>query len=333
MPNRKLVLCLLSLVACGSGGDSPEPETRDATVADARTRDARPEVRLERDTSVPPRDAAPAAKQAVKSLAVGPDRSCALLEDQTLKCWGHRYEQTVPPPVPFDFDQIYVGDGIECGLRADGSAACWGDCEADRCAVPNDTFRELAVGLRHGCGLKADGSARCWGDNASKEATPPEGKRFKQLSAGMAATCGVTQEDSLVCWGFVGAYENLPAITPVKQVSVFGNSNYALRPDGSAVAFGRQAGQDAIPSEFGYSSISAGSYVTCGLLADGSVRCGGLNSQGRLDVPDVKFSEVHCGVGFSCGLTAEERRVVCWGARGRAGGDEGQTTPPPEAAL
>ena len=65
---------------------------------------------------------------------------------------------------------------------------------------PAGTFTEVAAGGYHTCGLKTDGTLACWGYNASGQSTPPAGT-FTQVAAGYAHTCGVRTDGAFVCWG------------------------------------------------------------------------------------------------------------------------------------
>jgi len=74
-------------------------------------------------------------------------------------------------------------------------------------------FTALAGGDLHFCGLKADGTAWCWGKNTSgqlgdgttvdRNAPVPvqTAVRFTALAAGPSATCGIALDQSAWCWG------------------------------------------------------------------------------------------------------------------------------------
>ena len=63
-------------------------------------------------------------------------------------------------------------------------------------------FASVSAGGRHNCGVRVDGSVACWGNNEYGQATPPEGE-FASVSAQGARTCGVRVDGygSLACWG------------------------------------------------------------------------------------------------------------------------------------
>ena len=45
--------------------------------------------------------------------------------DQTAACWGNNMDSIGPPP-PYPFLQVSLGTMDACGLRTDSSVFCWG---------------------------------------------------------------------------------------------------------------------------------------------------------------------------------------------------------------
>ena len=56
-------------------------------------------------------------------------------------------------------------------------------------------FVKSAAGYRFSCGLRTDGTVACWGDNISGQTEPPDGQ-FTSLSAGSSQTCGIRTDSS-----------------------------------------------------------------------------------------------------------------------------------------
>lgn len=74
----------------------------------------------------------------------------------------------------FAFKQLSAGYYHTCGLKAGGSAVCWGYNDYGQGNVPDGaTFSQLSADSFHTCGVKTDGSAVCWGNNGNGQATPP----------------------------------------------------------------------------------------------------------------------------------------------------------------
>ena len=77
------------------------------------------------------------------------------------------------PPERETFTDISSGHYHTCGLREDGSVACWGDNDYGAASPPEgETFTTISSGMGHTCGLREDGSARCWGDNSEGQSSP-----------------------------------------------------------------------------------------------------------------------------------------------------------------
>ncbi|MDE2780686.1 MAG: RCC1 domain-containing protein [Chloroflexota bacterium] len=61
-------------------------------------------------------------------------------------------------------------------------------------------FVSVSSGRDYACGVRTDGSVACWGINSYGKASPPAGE-FSSVSAGNSHTCGVMTGGSLACWG------------------------------------------------------------------------------------------------------------------------------------
>jgi hypothetical protein len=65
------------------------------------------------------------------------------------------------PPPAGTFTSVSAGQNIVCGVKTDGTIACWGTVDSSE--VPAGTFTSVSVG-RDGdvCGVKTDGTVACW---------------------------------------------------------------------------------------------------------------------------------------------------------------------------
>ena len=144
----------------------------------------------------------------------------------------------------------------------------------------------VATGSYHTCAILAGGSVRCWGYGASgqlgygstvsvgDDETPASvgpvdlgGHKAVAVSAGDVHSCALLDDGSVRCWGFGGdgrlGYGNSasvggsPGSTPSKAGPVDLGAHKAV-------------------------AVSAGSYHTCAILDDGSVRCWGFGAYGQL---------------------------------------------------
>ena len=64
---------------------------------------------------------------------------------------------------------------------------------------PAGAFTEVSAGGSHTCGLRTDGSVACWGFNGWLEATPPEYALTQVSVAGSPSFCGLNTDNTLTC--------------------------------------------------------------------------------------------------------------------------------------
>ncbi len=177
---------------------------------------------------------------------------------------------TIPPEGKFTSVSGRLAYG--CGLKADGSLACWGSNNSGRATPPEGKFTSVSVGDGHACGLRTDGSLACWGNDNHGQATPPEGK-FTSVSAGKGHSCGVRTDGSLACWGSNQEDQATPPEGKFTSVSAGLTHGCGVKTDGSLACWGRRPSSNATSSVGKFTSVSAGYLQICGLRDDGSVIC------------------------------------------------------------
>jgi alpha-tubulin suppressor-like RCC1 family protein len=212
-----------------------------------------------------------------------------------------------------------AAQGHTCAVYVGGSLHCWGASGAgqlgygNRNAVgsgaaptptiasagavplgPGRTARAVALGSSHTCAILDDDSARCWGSGASGQLgygntnnvgdgagpTPTiesagpvplgPGRTARAITAGGSHACAILDDGSVRCWGN----------------NSFGQLGYGNRdPVGSGAGPTPTIGSaGAVPLGPGRTAraIAAGSFHTCAILDDSSVRCWGENGSGQL---------------------------------------------------
>jgi hypothetical protein len=150
----------------------------------------------------------PGVRDAVQIVGAAAGGICVLHAGGTVSCWGrwNRSGQRTTYPSP-DLDaqtpqtvqgltdaiQIRAGFFHSCGLRSNGTVACWGthgdyksyhtgpgthpDGSAQLVEGLDDIV-DLSVGAQHSCALRSSGQVVCWGTNIHGELGGPTADKF-----------------------------------------------------------------------------------------------------------------------------------------------------------
>ena len=160
---------------------------------------------------------------------------------------------------------------------------------SDNSASPAQASSAASVdaGGSHSCGLRTDGSLACWGDNTYGQISgTPIGNGYSAVSAGGNHSCALVTDGSIVCWGdnTYGQLIGTPIGSPYSGLSAGGNHSCALLPDSSIACWGDNTYGQITGTPIGspYSGLSAGGNHSCALVTDGSIVCWGDNSNGQL---------------------------------------------------
>ena len=113
-----------------------------------------------------------------------------------------QYGRTLPPAG--SFARVGAGYYHSCGLKTDGTLACWSrNANHGQATPPAGTFVDLSVGWHHACAIRTDGTLTCWGKNSHGQAAPPSGE-FIAVAAGSGQSCAIAVDETVVCWGYDG---------------------------------------------------------------------------------------------------------------------------------
>ena len=220
-------------------------------------------------------------------------------------------------PASVRFTALDVGSGHSCGVRVDGTVACWGDNASGESESPDGQFKAVAASVAfagddgHSCGLRVGGTVACWGHNASGQADAPRGQ-FSSVAAGSHRSCGVRTDGTVECWG---GYRQSLTNAPRGQFSTIaaGSSHQCgVRIDGTVECWGSNRWGESLPPSGRFMAISVGFDHSCGVRTDGTLDCWGLSLAGQTDEPEGMFIDVGSGRSYSCGIRAEGT-VECWG--------------------
>jgi cysteine-rich repeat protein len=200
----------------------------------------------------------------VIQVAAGEYFTCALLQDDTVRCWG-------------------LGSNGQLGY---GNTANIGDDETPNTAGPlqlGPPITGIAAGRRHACAIAENGTIRCWGLNSNgqlglantlavgdnehpNQAGYPNlgNDKVIGLALGYSSSCALVMGDKVRCWG---------------------NATYGQIGQGNLTQIGDNEPPDAVPAvDVGapVSQISSGWYGVCARGQDYKVRCWGRSEYGQL---------------------------------------------------
>jgi alpha-tubulin suppressor-like RCC1 family protein len=207
------------------------------------------------------------AGRTATDICSGPDFNCALLDNQTVKCWGR--------------------------FVHNGTANIIGDSPGEVATAPvvnigGQSAATLSCGASHACVVTTSGEVRCWGNNdhgqlgnnstiasATGGATAINvgtGLTAISVAAGVNHTCAILRngilEDKVKCWGYNNQGQLGLANTETigNGLDPLGDPADEMGDNLSFLDFG------AIPNA---TEIYAGNDVSCAGFADGSYRCWG----------------------------------------------------------
>ncbi|MCV6636306.1 choice-of-anchor D domain-containing protein [Candidatus Albibeggiatoa sp. nov. NOAA] len=278
----------------------------------------------------------------VSAIALGGYRSCAVLNNGDVKCWGYNGDGQLSgdggtnrlTPVLLnnfsdDISSIALGYDHICILLDTGGVKCWGQGDYGQLGRNSDLdsmsavqvdgltsgVSKIALGSNHSCALLNTGALKCWGFNDSGQLgdnsttnrlTPVQVDSLtsgvSDIGANALHSCAVVS-GALKCWG-------------VNDKGELGDNSTtdSLIP----------VQVDSLTS--GVSAFSLFYDGSCALLDSGTVKCWGYNYDGQLgdttstdrltpvqvDSLTSGISEIVSGSQHSCALL-DSGTVKCWG--------------------
>ena len=210
-----------------------------------------------------------------KQVSAGQDHTCALLDNDMIKCWGNGF-----------YGQLGQGNSENIGddMNEMGDDLAAVDLGSGR------TAKQVSAGEAHTCALLDNDMIKCWGngfygqlgqgnsENIGDDMNEMgddlaaldlgSGRTAKQVSAGRAHTCALLDNDMIKCWG-CGDYGQLGQ----GNSENIGDDMNEMGDDLAAVDLG--SGRTA-------KQVSAGQDHTCALLDNDMIKCWGKGSSGQL---------------------------------------------------
>ncbi len=209
---------------------------------------------------------------------------------------------------------IYPGAADSCGDGVDQ------DCDGSDGINGRWCGGQISAGSANACGMKADGTLACWGDNFVGQSNPPDGL-FRSVSAGDWVSCAVAVSQELVCWGLkntsgVDVDAFIPPEGSYESVAVGDSHVCALAAEsGTLSCWGDDiwGALEGIP-EGSFVQVSAGQGYSCAIDTEAAVHCWGMDTMGRASPPDgIRLKQVAGRNAHSCGIDLDDE-LVCWGS-------------------
>ena len=232
----------------------------------------------------------------VRSVAVGPLHSCAVLLNETAWCWGRnsfgqlgngtKINSVVPVPVAGEhFISLDVGTDHTCATKKDHSVWCWGSNTYKRLGqrsarslfvptrVANVSATSIATGDGFTCIISTSAKVQCWGRNqygqlgrtAGASRFTPHTLSIKKpltLVAGHEFACATTEAATTWCWG---------------------RNRYGQLANGSYIAKSRPQKVLTTSTMGPIRTIGAGESHACGINpANAATWCWGLGTSGQM---------------------------------------------------
>ncbi len=281
----------------------------------------------------------------VVAVTSGGYHSCALLSNNTVRCWGENSDGQLGNNTTTASSTAVVASGLTdavaisagtyhtCALRTGGGISCWGNNSSLQTGTVAANNKQLvptaAAGVTtgatavisggfHTCAI-VSGGAKCWGDNSLGQlGTAGTPEQTKDALAVPGLTSGVTSlgsGDSHVCAVVGGA------------VQCWGDNTYGQLGNGVASATPTTS-PAAVPGLSGVAEIAAGFVFSCARLTAQTVQCWGRNVEGEVGdgtgvdkfVPTAvsgisTATSVSAGSTMACALLTGNL-TSCWGYGG-----------------
>lgn len=223
-----------------------------------------------------------------KKIYSGAEHSCAILNDDTVKCWGQN-----------TYGQLGLGDTND---RGDASGEMGAALPVVQLGAGR-TVKSMSLGYRHSCAVLDNGALKCWGWNgygqlglgspANKGQVAGEmgdslpavnlgtGRTAVTVIAGFFNTCAILDNGALKCWG-----DNKHGQLGYGDTLLRGTKAAAMGDNLPVVNLG--TGRTA-------KMVGIGISHTCALLDNQTVKCWGYNSYGKLGYGDTRDRGVASG--------------------------------------
>ena len=215
------------------------------------------------------------AGRTATAITAGTDHTCALLDNRTVKCWGHNFR-----------GGLGLGDAA---TRGDGPNEMGDNLPAVDLGAGR-TATAISAGSGYTCAVLDNATVKCWGDNSTGQLGLGDiawrgdqaaemgdslpavnlgtGRTATAVTAGLTHTCARLDKATVKCWGYNG-YGGLG----LGDIAQRGDQAGEMGNNLPAVDLG--TGRTA-------TAVSVNSLSTCAVLDNATVKCWGASGNGQL---------------------------------------------------
>jgi len=220
-----------------------------------------------------------AAVSGARQIAVGDGRSCAVLDDGSVQCWGNVDNIASWVAALMAPEGLALGSSGACAIKREGIVSCAGG------ALEVAGLRDVkALVLASGsgddgfaCALDDAGVVHCWGDDTYGQLGAPDATGtltdplddVSQIAATSHGACALTTDGSVWCWGKNSGGE--AGLAPLAAPNC-----------GPETCQATPHRVESLPKA---SQLAGGGSLTCAVAEDAAVWCWGASSQRTSGAP------------------------------------------------
>jgi hypothetical protein len=153
-----------------------------------------------------------AAVAGARHIAVADGRSCAVLADDSVTCWGDVADISTWVAAAMAPEGLALGPSGACAITPQGTLSCSNDPLETRALHDLKTLVLGAASVgeeRFGCVLGTAGDVHCWGDDSYSQLGQPDAvgvltnpiNDVSQVVATGSGACALALDGSVWCWG------------------------------------------------------------------------------------------------------------------------------------
>ena len=131
-----------------------------------------------------------------------------------------------------------------------------------------------------------------------------------EVIAGFGKTCWLKPSGAVLCWTKTSSSQLSGAFI---DYDISDTHECGVLANGSVTCSGVDDFGQASPPAGNFIAVDAGAHHTCAIKSDRTVTCWGRNDAQQSNAPTGTFSMISAGVSFTCGIRSTTGAMACWG--------------------